>query len=867
MERASAWKKLALGGACAALLALWSAAPQAAGPARLTVRVLDAETGRVLPARLILRASDGSYPGDRLALSAAQWPHIEAHGVFTKDEATFELPPGKTEITAAHGLEYRAERQTVTLAEGGTQHVELKLRRVFDMRKAGWVSGDLHVHMLHGENERKTSYDDVATTCAANGLDFVYVGQEYAGAGTLDLAGYEAECEKVSTDRFRMFLGAERPKNILGHQVMLGVRNPFLISEDVPYHPSARKVRAQGGALVYVHPVRYFPEKQYQGKWLDFPGNNMARELVFDAFTGPAFDGLSVLSDEPDHPQGFGLWFTLLNRGLFVPVFADSDACFDRRTLGMKVPGFWNTYFYVGPNGRVEPQTLTEAVRRGRTLASTGPLLQYSIEGQLSGATLPPDSQPRTVKIDAWLPQHAFSLEAADRKTGKPEGISRVELIRNGQVVKAWEPHTPEAHLTHTITENESCWYVARVFGEDRKWQVAVASPIYFAAQPVPQKHEPFTTLVRGRIYDFQTGAEAAGTVEIRRDDRLLKSFPARGKFRVRMPLDAEIVVRAEGSRPQHRSLLMDHGPIHRFLWYLQSRDLADPATFDGFQKLIETVDLEFPVGYRMPGSYFVEAPAEGVDWSSLRVVGGPEPQTGGTATVAAVLMDTEQIGPGDSLQLAAIYRSEGNPAGLGPLVVEARGYDPSRPTAYGELKTFATFEKTWSTAVDLGDGYRLVAGTLRLPEWVEPGPTGGIDIAVRARQGHGDASFLGFHLPLGPTRRALSLTTNWRTMPVSWPDRRYGIGPFRVCNRIGRDRQPRSDYRRLRLQLKAGDRILDLQPSRDARGCPDADDALYTGHFLDQVLAEETRAATPDPIRPQPRIDGWEQVPTLDLN
>lgn len=198
-------------------------------------------------------------------------------------------------------------------------------------------------------------------------------------------------------------------------------------------------------------------------------------------------------------------------------------------------------------------------------------------------------------------------------------------------------------------------------------------------------------------------------------------------------------------------------------------------------------------------------------------------------------------MSPGDTIQLAAIYRDEGDVSKLGLLVVEARGYDPRRPTAYGALKKFAEFEKRWSTARDLGGGYRLVSGTVKVADWVEPGPTGGIDLSERARQGNGDASFIGLHVPLGPTRRALSVTTPWPTVPLSRHDGRYGVGPFKVCNRAGRERRPLSDYRKLHLQLNADGKPLDLRPARDTRGCPDAADAVYTGHFLDQVLSEIT--------------------------
>ncbi len=832
---------------------------------KLTVAVVDAETGLPLPARLVLQSSDGKYPGDRLDCFASRWPQIEAHGVFLRGRETYELPAGKTSIVAASGLGYRGEFRAIEVEADQTVSVEFQLRRVFNMRRAGWVAGDLHAHMLHGENQRQTSYEDVAVTCAGNGLDFVSVAQEYVGAGTLDLDGYHAACRKVSTDGFTILLGGECPKSLLGHQVLLGVRNPFLISEDPPYFKTARKVHAQGGVLVYVHPVRYYPGKQWQGEWLDFPGNNLARELVFDAYAGPSFDGLSVLSDEPANPHAWKLWFNLLNRGFFVPIFADSDACFDRPVLGLQAPGFWSTYFYVGPNGAIDGETLSEAVRRGRTMATTGPLLQFRIDDQISGSTLPTDGKPHTVHIEAWHSQHAFSLETSDRRNGEPVGVSKVELIRNGEIVRTWEPRSPAVELTHTITENEPCWYIVRVFGTDARWQVAAASPIYFAPQPVASKREALAVLVRGRIYDFQSGDERTGNVEIRRGDDVLKHFRATGQFQVKMPLDAEIVVVAEGFHPLQKNLLLDYGPVHKFLWDLESADLGKTETFDRFENLIQRVDLEFPLGFKLPGSYIAGELAGEAAFQQVRVDGGPAARRDGTVAIAAVFLDAEQIAPGDTLHAAVIYRDEGDVSRLGPLVVEARGYDPKRPTAYGALKKFAEFEKKWAAATDLGNGYRMISGALQVPAWVEPGPTGGVDFSARARQGNGDAAWLGLHIPLGPTKRALSLSSAWPTMPISWPDGRYGVGPFSLCNRVGRRAQSKADYRQLHLEVEAGGKMFDLFPARDGHGCADADDAVYSNQFLDQVLYQQSGLAVPDPIRPQPAVKWRDDVPMVD--
>jgi hypothetical protein len=851
-------------GLASAVLAVF-ASGAIADTGKLAVRVVDDATGEAIPARLVLQTSDGKYPGDRLGASAQQWPNIEAHGLFMDGEETFEVPEGRTSLIAAHGLKYKAESRRVDVVAGKTARVELRLKRVVDMRKSGWVSGDLHVHMIHGENQRQTSYEDVALTCAANGLDFVSVGQEYVGAGSLDLKGYQEKCRQVSNARFAMFLGGERPKNILGHQVVLGCEDPFVISEEPPYFNRAHDIHAQGGIVVYVHPLRYFPGKQYGGEWLDFPGNNLARELIFDAYAGPAFDGLSVLSDEPAHADAHQLWFNLLNRGFFVPAFADSDACFDRPLLGLKAPGFWSTYFYIGPDTPITQQALTEAVRQGRTMATTGPLLQFRIGSEISGATLPLDGEPREVTIEAHYPQHAFSLETVDAKTHKPVAISRVELIHNGKVVKEWRPDSTPAKVTHRLEVTEPGWYAARAYGLDDRWQVAVASPIYFAARPVPAKRDPLITLVRGRIYDFQTGQERAGQVGIHRNGKLIREFEADGQFQVRMPVDAEITVHAKGERPLTKNLLLDYAPMHRFLSYLESRDLGKQETLDRFEFLMRQVDLEFPMGYRMPGCLVAGELDKPAALDGVKVLKGPAAVSDGAVALAALLTDVEQIAPGDEMHVAAVFRDEGAAAKCGPYVVEARGYDPSRPTAFGALKKFASVEKTWETATDLGDGYKLVAGKIAVPDWVQAGPAGYVDLSIRARQGSGDAAFVGLAIPLGATKRALTLSSGWPTMPLSWPDRTYGIGPFKICNRLGKKGQPRGDYRQLHLAVIVKGKTKELLPTREGRGCPDADDAMFTGHYFDQILNEESRLAQPEPIRKQPTIDWRDDLPLIE--
>ena len=122
-------------------------------------------------------------------------------------------------------------------------------------------------------------------------------------------------------------------------------------------------------------------------------------------------------------------------------------------------------------------------------------------------------------------------------------------------------------------------------------------------------------------MYDFRSGLEREGDVEVRRDRAVLARFKARGQFRLRMPLDSEITVTAAGCPPIRKELLLDYAPVHRFLWYLRGEDLGRPETLDRLESLVRQVDLEFPLGYRMPGGYIAAELRSDLDFRGVQVV------------------------------------------------------------------------------------------------------------------------------------------------------------------------------------------------------------------------------------------------------
>ena len=365
-------------------------------------------------------------------------------------------------------------------------------------------------------------------------------------------------------------------------------------------------------------------------------------------------------------------------------------------------------------------------------------------------------------------------------------------------------------------------------------------------------------------MYDFRTGVEHEGDVEVRRGHAVLAHLKARGQFRLRMPLDAEITVTSAGCPPMRKELLLDYAPVHRFLWYLRGEDLGRPDTLDRFESLVRQVDLEFPLGYHMPGCYLAAELHSDVDFRRIQVADAPVRSEPGGIAVAAILLDKEQVGPGDCVNLAAIFHDERNPEGTEGvrLLVESRAYDPARPSGFSPLKTFGRIEREWATAVDLGRGYRMITGPLVVPDWARPGPVGEIEVNGRAIGGGHERGHIGLRIPMGPMRRGLAVASAWPTMPLSWPDHNYGVGLLRICGKAGRLGQPRSDYRRLHLRLATDDGGFDLRPDHDGTGCPDADDAVFTERFADQVLDEESHLARRSSIRPQPPII-WRETPS----
>ncbi len=571
-------------------------------------RVFDAGTGRLMPATVVIRTSAGKIVEDHPSFQGG----LRSPGSF---EA--RIPAGSTTITVMRGFDYGAETQTLDLRDAERREIEFRLRRRTPLHRLGWVCGDNHVHMIHGERTIEVDFPYVALSGRAEGLDYLAVCQQW-NLPTVTPEALQAACARESSPGFLLTWNLESPKNYyrgdagkcLGHGWTVGVRGRAPDGRDAiselltmsawdyqsekpptPNFEIQSFIHELGGIVSYTHPHRW-----WWGKWGGqgiYPVeehkrvSNMAVELPFDTVAGPTYDTIDVFmtpEERETNRRALGLWFMLLNHGYRIPATASSDSTFDRPGGG--VPGRSRVYTLV--NGAPTPALVAAAMKAGRNFATTGPLVLFELGGHSVG--------------DVVRAQPGLRLEAHVQAwpSGAPgERLTRVELIRNGEVVKTWDAPAPGAGFTAVsqVPASETSWYVARVYGSGDK-EVAITNPVYVEGaeykRPTAQPAHVLAT-----VRDRATGAVLDGTIDIvRMDGRkpvTQSSKPVRGgRVSLTMPATSRLRVQARGYAPQTKSVFLDCPALLDLTLNMTPEQISDWATYDRIRTLLKDVHLDF---------------------------------------------------------------------------------------------------------------------------------------------------------------------------------------------------------------------------------------------------------------------------------
>ena len=461
------------------------------GTLRLSVTGARGTTGAApMPARLSVTGADG-----RGWAPDGAWRH--ADDGFDRGIRPFEmtyfhtprdgtavlsLPPGRYTVLATRGLEYAPVTRTVDVTARGAAAVRLALPRLADLPARGWWSGDLHVHMNYGGHY----HADPATLRAQAEAEDLHVVEDLIvnkEQRIPDVARFAAALDPVSTATTLIKHDEEYHTSYWGHTAHLGLADHLILPIYAAYAntPAASLfpdnstifdlAHAQRGVSGYVHP--YDPP-------LPDPAaaDPLTHALPVDVALGKA-DYMEVVGFS-DHRTTAEVWSRLLNCGFRLPAGAGTDAMTNYASLRGPV-GMNRVFVSLGPKRPLAHRAFLDALKAGRTFATNGPILSFTLEG-------------REVGDEIVLPAGEHTLRAkVSLRSIAP--VEKLEIVSNGAVVATvpLDASRTRADATVPLTVSGSAWFTLRASAASAVepildiYPFATTSPVYVtvAGRPV----------------------------------------------------------------------------------------------------------------------------------------------------------------------------------------------------------------------------------------------------------------------------------------------------------------------------------------------------------------------------------------------
>jgi hypothetical protein len=432
------------------------------------VRVNDTATGQPTPVRIRFAGADGTYyaplgrltdfatgsnedVGGNLLYGDKKYAHIDG-------TCEIGLPPGPILVEVSKGPEYLPVRQEVAL-KAGQLSLRLTVQRWRDLRREGWYAGDSRAHFLtpHAALLEAAAEDLAVVNLLACVCRIQSPPDEWA-----ELRGEKPEpAFHAAIPNLLAFSGQQPALDRPGHLVVVNTYNShptlgalgLLNCHRVVYPLSfgywggqddwsladwCDQCHRKGGLVVWT-----------DGRGLRSADNFLDCESLADLVLGKV-DALEAECFEFASPRVIEAWYQLLNAGLHVPLVGASRKTSNRHPLGNV-----RTYARLPEGTECTYRNWIEAVRAGRTFATNGPLVCFTVNGQGPGTVLEvPGSAPVRVQAEA--------------RSLTP--FERLEIVANGSVVGMAEASgsPAPAALDLDVTLPEGGWLAARCHGPER---------------------------------------------------------------------------------------------------------------------------------------------------------------------------------------------------------------------------------------------------------------------------------------------------------------------------------------------------------------------------------------------------------------
>lgn len=341
------------------------------------------------------------------------------------------VPPGRYRVEAFKGFEYRVARSDYNVRPGETVSDSIPMRRWIDMPASGWFGSDGHLHIARphrDDNLRLSSWMQADDIHVAN---FLQWGTFRAFHNARQFAFGDEGVHEGEADHL-LIAGQENPRtHFLGHIVVLGASKP---------------ARATGSYLV----TRVFLEEAHR---LGGVAGYAHFAEAFGAQNGLSIDLPHEVVDFVEVIQmgraGYDVWYEALNAGFRIPPTAGSDF-----PCGDALPGAER--FYTKVEGRLTRESWLEGIRRGRTFATNGPLLRFSVNGRGMGDVL------------RLREAQAVSIEGEVLFDRSRDDVTHLYLVQNGITVQTFTRDGDSTHIRFSVSHpiEEASWLAIRAAGK-----------------------------------------------------------------------------------------------------------------------------------------------------------------------------------------------------------------------------------------------------------------------------------------------------------------------------------------------------------------------------------------------------------------
>jgi hypothetical protein len=284
----------------------------------------------------------------------------------------------------------------------------------------------------------------------------------------------------------------------LRHNVILPGYSGYANTAAASLYPTNAAVmdlaHAQGGVTGYVHPFDSYPDPGDSSK-------SLTNELPVDVALGKV-DYYEALGFVDDYVATAKVWYQLLNCGFRLPAGAGTDAMANFASL--RGPVGMNRVF-VKSGAPLEQRRWLAALKAGRSFATNGPLLGFTLGGRELGHEL-------------RLPSGGGELVArVSLRSMVP--VDHLEIVGNGKVVAdvPLAGNRTTVSTTLKIPVQASGWYLVRARGSRAAYPIldvypyATTSPIYVTVGGSPVRSQADAEYFIAWIDRLQKAVQAHG--------------------------------------------------------------------------------------------------------------------------------------------------------------------------------------------------------------------------------------------------------------------------------------------------------------------------------------------------------------------